>query len=134
MLEYATVHDHLGRCSPEPYQTGTSTNARRPRAMVQVGNCGRGPDAIEKRRPAVSEPTSQYAQTKGRCINSSALPKISLRLRPKVISNRIATAATEIPSGVCQVLRRSTSSQVSGATTAKIPNALSKSKPIACAR
>src|SRR6266480_6437860 len=127
MLEYAPAPDHLPRCSPEPYHTGTSINPTMPTATAQVGGCGRRPVAIEKRRPAVSEPTSQYAQTKGRCINSSGVPNIALPLRTKVISNRRATAATEIDSDTCHVLHRIARSQMSGATTAKIPNALSTS-------
>ena len=45
---------------------------------------------------------------------------------PKVINNRIATAANEIPSDACHILRDATKSQTSGATIAKIPNALIK--------
>src|SRR4029450_10742181 len=134
MLEYTSGPDPLPRSSPEPYHTGTSINARIPTAMAQVGSCARRLAAIEKRRPAASEPTSQYAQTKGRCINSSRLPKIALPLRPKVINNKIATVATEIVSDTCHVLHHTETSQTNGATTAKIPKALTKSKPIACAR
>ena len=53
---------------------------------------------------------------------------------PKVINNRIATAANEIPSDACHILRHATKSQTSGAMTAKIPKALTKSNPIACGR
>ena len=53
---------------------------------------------------------------------------------PKVINNRIATAATEIPSDACHSLRDATKSHTSGATTAKIPKASTKSNPIASGR
>ena len=74
-----------------------------PTAMVAVASCGRPAAIIEKRRPAVSEPTSQYAQTKGLCINSFDQKS---PLNPNVISKKIAVAATEIPSDACHVLFR----------------------------
>ena len=42
---------------------------------------------------------------------------------PKVINNRIATAASEIASDACHSLRHATKSHRSGATIAKIPKA-----------